>query len=507
MISRLAALLLGLMVLTGARMPAADVGAGFPDLDAGQRVYDTTGESLSPAGAADLARRIDALDRDTGADTVVYVRELDASPEATFDQVQALQQAWAAATGADEDTAVAILINREPGDLSSARAGIYVGSTFDDGNVPRDEQEAIVADALIPPLRDGDVSASLTAGLDRLGSSIRNGPPRTAFERFAETGGRTWLPVGLTVLALAGLAWAGRIFGRRDTTDAPIPEPTTARPAPLPPAIGGALALGIGRSPTEQAVILDLAARGALEIEPDDEKVQVHLLDPGLVRDAIEQCVWDELAERAEQGVVSASELAGTAGAGPVREAVQRQMSSNGWLNDAAGAAHRWLIILSVGAFVVAVGAVAVAAEGGGWPMAVAVVALLGLAAATAMMYLRFSTFTAAGQEAARPWQAYHQGLKAAAEDDSIALDLDTVLPDVVALGLGWAMAERLSEAGPQLRAFQHSGAATSTPNVAWVAYSGAFTTGAGHSGSGMVGGGMVGGGGAGGGGGAAGST
>lgn len=48
----------------------------------------------------------------TRADVVVYVRELDADSDDTLDQVEALQQAWVAATGTDQDEAGAILINQ-----------------------------------------------------------------------------------------------------------------------------------------------------------------------------------------------------------------------------------------------------------------------------------------------------------------------------------------------------------------------------------------------------------
>jgi uncharacterized membrane protein YgcG len=151
----------------------------FSNLEAGTRVYDETGSSLTTEQVAQIERQLEDLEA-VDANVVVMVRALDATPEQTLEQVEALQQAWVAETGANQDNAVAILINRNPDDPNDARAGIYVGSFFDDGNVPRDEQEAIVTDALIPPLRDGDVFGSLMASLDRLETSIVEGPPQSA---------------------------------------------------------------------------------------------------------------------------------------------------------------------------------------------------------------------------------------------------------------------------------------------------------------------------------------
>ncbi|MBW0093642.1 TPM domain-containing protein, partial [Pseudonocardia sp. KRD-188] len=211
--SRAALAVLGVLLALVLAAPAAlaqedDV---FPGLEPGVRVYDETGSSLTPAQTADLQGRLDAL-RATGADAVVLVRALDASSDDTFDQVEALQQAWAARTGADQDTAVAILVNRNPDDPTDARAGVFVGRTFDDGNVPQDEQEAIVEDALIPPLRDGDVHGSLVAGIGRLSDSIRFGPPVSAAEQWAASASRSWLPTAAVVAALVALVGAVGLF-------------------------------------------------------------------------------------------------------------------------------------------------------------------------------------------------------------------------------------------------------------------------------------------------------
>lgn len=316
---RLVALLVVMLLPSGSlAMSAAQAPTAFPDLDAGQRVYDETGSSLTPEQIADLQRQIEGL-RAIGADVIVYVRGFDASPDDTLDQVKALQQAWVATSGADQDTAVAILINRNPDDPNDARAGIFVGSTYDDGNVPRGEQRHIVDDALIPPLRDGDVYGSLTAGLSRLEDDIRNGPPpkaRNAFERWSSDAAGSWLPWAGVGLAVAGLGAAWAAFSKRQTVERPAPVPTTDRPGTIAPALAGALTAGSPQASAASATLLDLATRGALEIEPEGEggvfsrpKVQVRLVDGGLVSDDVEDVVWQQLESRAENGVVSSDDL------------------------------------------------------------------------------------------------------------------------------------------------------------------------------------------------------
>ena len=107
---------------------------------------------------------------------------------------------------------------------------------------------------------------------------------------------------------------------------------------------------------------------------------------------------------------------------------------------------------------------------------------------------------------AAQPWKAYKQGLEDAADDEAVTIDLDEVLVDVVALGIGHEFEDRLeasNEAGEPLRAFASQESGTSSSIAAVFPWWVAFNSATGASGSG----GTVAGGGAGGGGGAAGST
>lgn len=510
--------LLALVVAAPAALAQDDV---FPGLAPGVRVYDETGSSLTPAQTADLQGRLDAL-RATGADAVVLVRALDASSDDTFGQVEALQQAWVARTGADQDTAVAILVNRNPDDPTDARAGVFVGRTFDDGNVPQDEQEAIVEDALVPPLRDGDVHGSLVAGIGRLADSIRFGPPVSAFEQWAAGASRNWLPTAAVVAALVALAGAAGLFRGRRTTDRTPGKATTRRPGDLPPALVGALVAGGPSASPTPAVLLDLATRGALDIEPESDggtfgspTVRLRLHDGGRLRDEellgddVDRAVWSALADRAEDHgngrVVDSAALAKVVGdPSAVRAALRARLVAEGWLDEGARRPRAWIGVIAALAWLLLLAGFVIGAIGEApWPVWAALGGLAVAALVATVLAVSYPTLSVAGQNAALPWIAYRDGLKAAAEDERTRLDLDAVLADAVALDLASALGGRVEAAaasGQAVRAFGTSGdPARYAAFPWWVAFTTTTTPSSGGS--------TVSGGGAGGGGGAAGST
>ncbi|MCO1655770.1 DUF2207 family protein [Pseudonocardia humida] len=509
-------LVLALLVLTNVLVgsPAlAQDAESFGDLDPARHVYDTTGSSLDAAQLADVEERVARLGA-AGADVVVVVRALDADSDDTFDQVEALHQEWARVSGTDRDRAAAVLVNRNPDDPTDARAGLFVGRAFAEGNVPEGEQRDIVEEALIPPLRDGDVRGGLVAALDRLESSIRSGPPVSAFDRFAADAARSWLPWTAIGLAAVGLIASLVLHRGRSRTHRSTHEPITERPDDLPPALGGALVAGGPPMQVVPAVLLDLAGRGAVTIEAEDEgswasspKVRVRLVDRAAVRDDVERVVWDRLAEKAEDGVVRSSHLASVSTwSGQVRDAVRAQMRERKWLDPRAALARGLLAVIAAICLVTGIFAMLLAGVGSGpLPAWIGAVALLAVAVTAFVLLVTYPALTPAGLEAAVPWTAYRDGLKAAAKDEDAHLDLDAALPDAVALGLGDALGERLknaTEAGVPLRAFA-SGRADDAAHLAafpwWVAFSSST---AGTSSTGTVSGT-----GAGGGGGAAGST
>ncbi len=489
----------------------------FPNLDPAQRIYDETGDSLTTDEIASLNEQIADL-RALGADPVLMVRDLDATPDETLDQVEALQQAWVAATGGNQDVAIAILINRDPDDDHSARAGIFVGSTYNDGNVPESEQVAIVNEELIPPLRDGDVYQSFSNALTRLESSIVNGPPQGAFESWASDAGGSWFAwVSAALAAVAGVGSVS-LFRKRSQLNLPDLPSTTVRPGDLTPALAGALVAGAPQASATPATLVDLASRGALAIEPESEggmfstpKVQVRLRDQGVVADDVESALWRQLEARGSIGIVSSKDLARIAAdTSPLKDVLDRQLLERGWKDPAAGKPRGILGMIGIAAIAGAVFCAIVAGSGGTWLPVIGAIAFGAAAIAAFWMSAKFSPLSLDGQDAARQWKAYRAGLKAGAADRMVYLDFDQVLPDVIAMNLGSAMDKRLkeaTEAGVGLRAFSSTMQGSETHTMGayfpfWVAFNSSVATSSGSSSSSTVSGS-----GAGGGGGAAGST
>lgn len=519
-------LLIAMVIACGLTLESVDARqdrAALPDLTLDRQVYDLTGSSLSPEQATSIQARIDQIERH-GASVVVVVRNLMATPEETLDQVEQMQQAWVAATGVNQDTAVAILINRNPDDLNDARAGIFVGRTYHDGNVPESELRAIVEQALIPPLRHGDVNGSLTNGLIMLEDRILNGPPpktRNGFERFSDRVTESWLPSG--IVAMIGVLGVGLILPLRNRlpkTRQSQPPATTDRPGSLTPALAGALVAGGPQASAIPATILDLARRGALRIESETEKgtfsspkILVRLVDESVIRDEVEVAVWKALQRHNDEGIVSSKELALIAGnTSEVFKVLKAQMDAAVWrdLGHGRRALGGWLGAILV--FAIGILVTMVAAESGSIVPMIGIAGLVALLAALLFLIGSDSPLTVAGQEAALPWKAYKTGLKVAARDSTRDLDLDSALADSIAFNLGTSMQERLEEAeksGVVLQAFSGTmtpasdGGATVRPFVYWTAFNSSFATSSGGSGST----GTVSGGGSGGGGGAAGST
>lgn len=488
-------LLLTLLILAPGTALAGDTGFGGLTVD--RRLYDVTGASLSAGQTGDLQRRLADLRR-TGPDPVVVVRALDATPEETLEQVEQLQRAWVRTSGADPDTAVALLINRNPDDPEDARAGVFVGRSYDEGNVPESEQQAIVTDALIPPLRDGDVHASLLAGLDRLDSSIRNGPPRTAFQRYAERVGGTWLPWLLVVLVVVGAIAAAQVYRRRERADRPAAAGSTIRPGQLEPALAGALVRGAPHASALPAVVLDLAGRGALTVEPErkGDKVRLRLHDGTRAHTAVERVVWRRLQDKADGDVVSSKRLAELAGqTKAVRAAVTQQLKAYGWWAPRAARDRSLLVACAAYAFVLLVVGLVFLAASGNLLLLVGTVGAGVLFCGAVLLAFSYPRLSREGQSVAVQWCAYRDGLGRAAYDDGV-LDLDAALPDIVAMGLDSRLGKRLDAAG---LAVLGSGSAAALP---YTSFSGAFSTSTGSGG--VVSGGGSGGGG---GGGAAGST
>ncbi len=180
------------------------------------------------------------------------------------------------------------------------------------------------------------------------------------------------------------------------------------------------------------------------------------------------------------------AQASGERDSGTVRSEVEDELREHGWWNPCASSA--------------VFGAV-VADNGLGFVGLVGILPLCALAMVAFVMAGLVSNLSRRGGREALRWKAYRAGLKSAAADSSVTMDLDEALPDVIAMGLGDAYRSRLKEAsaeGSTLRAFQSVPATSGF--IPWIMFTGAFASSSGAGTSVSTGG-------SGGGGGAAGST
>ncbi|MDQ2683228.1 MAG: DUF2207 domain-containing protein, partial [Chloroflexota bacterium] len=160
----------------------------------------------------------------------------------------------------------------------------------------------------------------------------------------------------------------------------------------------------------------------------------------------------------------------------PLRRVLVRQIRGAGWEDPNASTWKILIGLLTVVSLALGVCSFGLTAVGENWLSVISAIALFGVAIAGITMFSTYSNFTPAGQEAARPWLAYREGLKAAMEDEGVTLDLDRTLPDAIAMNLGTSVDDRVEgylERGNTLRAFR----STVVPFPYWAAFHSSVTT------------------------------
>jgi uncharacterized protein (TIGR04222 family) len=260
------------------------------------------------------------------------------------------------------------------------------------------------------------------------------------------------LPLNVLAMLAAGgaVVLARRVWRTRPARVEPGP-PTATRPGDLAPALAGALAAGhVPAAQLAEATLLDLARRGALVVEPAGRRAAlVRPLDASVAATPYERQVWVALAGAAGgDGTVSARDLGRLQSRwGPFAAAVRAEMIGRGWFDPAVDARRRPLYIAGAGAIaatVVAAGAASIGREV--WGL-LATGLFLAIGVTLPILGFAYRATSEQGERAAAPWRAYRAGLKRAARDPHLALDLDAALPDAVALGVNAALDRRLKAA------------------------------------------------------------
>ncbi|HET7034969.1 MAG TPA: TPM domain-containing protein [Thermomicrobiaceae bacterium] len=416
----------------------------------GQHIYDRSG-LLTPAQVRDLEHRAALVDQ-AGAPTIVYIQMRNVSDGATAADAQVLMDEWDVESAPGARDGLVIFVNLSSLSPVHGHAALYAGAThYQGGKLPKSELQSIYDTSMAPRLKSDDLYGALAAGLDAVAHQLQFG--KIPSNRAATLMKYLREPLeGLAVVgaALVGLvAWRVRQSRLARGIDAP---PTTTPPADLSPAMAGALVDGRVSDRLMEATLLDLARRGALSIDPaEHHKAQIRLLDARVAKAPMERQLWDQLAiEATPDSVVSSGRL------GSLRrewkqaqEDLEQSLEEQGLFDPGIGARRNPGYIAGGFALLAAFGLWRVL---GGlhdqWSaLSIVLLALAGAAAIWAAYSLPATS--AAGEKLAADWRGYRKGIKSAAKGPihGADLDLDTVFPFAVALGVAGAFDHRLKEA------------------------------------------------------------
>jgi uncharacterized membrane protein YgcG len=419
---------------------ASDFGTPTP----GQRVYDRAGV-LTAAETQTLERRAADLTA-SGTPVVVYLRTQDATQTQTRNDASDLMDAWNVQSAPDARDGLVLFLNLRPDDPRHGQAALYAGRRYvDDGTLSDNVLQRIFERDMQPALADGRLADGIAAGLEASGHAIATGPPPPSpLQQTAANLSRVPLNIASTIVGLLLVLWAFAIW--RGRPRASIPEsPTTVLPEQLAPALAGALATGHVRDEQLEATILDLAARGALSIEPVTEKlllverkqIRIRLDKPSLASGPTEEAVWAGLQTEADaDGFVQPKRIASVRRRWPAaRKALTHDLEARGWFDPRVTAHRAPLFIGGAVAFALAVAGAIVALIGDEvigviGPLVLALAGIVALAFAAG-----YPSVTIEGANAGVAWRGYRAGLRQARNVSELPFDLGEALPYAVAMG------------------------------------------------------------------------
>jgi uncharacterized membrane protein YgcG len=433
-------LLMGLLMAATTVFAANDFGTPTP----GQHVYDRAGV-LTPTETQALERRAADLTA-SGTPVVIYLRAQDASLTETRNDASDLMDAWNIQSAPDARDGLVIFLNLRPDDPRHGQAALYAGRRYvDDGTLSDNVLQRIFERDMQPALADGRLADGIAVGLDASAYAIAAGPPPPSPARQAAANlSRVPLNIASALIGILLILWAFAIW--RGRPRASFPEsPTTVLPEQLAPALAGALATRHVRDEQLEATILDLAARGALSIEPVNEKqllverkrIRIRLDTPSLASGPTEEAVWTGLqAEADENGVVQPKRIASVRRRWPAaRKALTQDLETRGWFDPRASAHRAPLLIGGAVAFVLAaVGAIVAAV--GDEPIGFIGPLVLALAGSAALAFAaNYPSVTSEGANAGVAWRSYRAGMRQARNLSELEFDLGEALPYAVAMG------------------------------------------------------------------------
>src|SRR3954468_3155911 len=269
--SLLVVLVLALVALAGpgaAAGPAA--GPPFPNPENDRAVYDTA-EVFDPSTRATVESTIDAIEQRTGAEVVVYTREVPCceSTEDAEANARQLMDQWGVGRRGFDDGLV-ILFDLHEGDTCHGQVQLYAGPGFAARFLSNAERQQIFEDDMVPLLRGCDLDGALLAAMAKVDASAT--PEHAAQLNFAR---QVNVVLGLLVapiVAIGIVLWGLATWFRHGRDPVYLDDPSIHIPAPpagLTPAAGAVIREGRSTRRALTAASLDLAARGMIAFEAE----------------------------------------------------------------------------------------------------------------------------------------------------------------------------------------------------------------------------------------------
>lgn len=398
----------------------------FGTAEPGRRVYDRSGV-LTPHEITELERHAATVAR-TGVPVVVYIRVREADQGEAEAAAAALMASWRVESNPGAGDGLVVFLNLDPDDLESEDVALVAGGALTArGSLPGHERRRIVRAEMLDRFKSERTVAGLAAGLDAAARSLRLGPQAAPTPGVVErtAAGIAKVPLNLlaALAALGALAFATGAWRSAALAGTGAPLPATGLPPvrPLGPALAGALAWGRVRRAALAAMLLDLADRGAVALEPlaagprRRAGMGVRLRDDGQLRDGPERTLWHALSAAADpSGAVPPGALPRVlADGGPVSLAVRGALEEQGLWDRAATAKRRPFGTVAGALLVGAVVALAVSVLGRE-PWGLLAVSVLLLGGVAVLLFARtYPVTTPAGAVAAAPWRALRRDLSA----------------------------------------------------------------------------------------------
>jgi uncharacterized membrane protein YgcG len=354
---RWARLLLGAVALLLASAAAvAAAGPPFPPPEEDRAVYDDAGV-LRPEVSAELEDRIDAIERATGAEIVVYTQvDPGLSEDENARKAFALIDEWGVGRSGFDD-GLALLVGLET-DRVHGKVSLIGGSGFNAQHIDESGLQAIVDDEFVPAARDGDLNRAMLDTIDAVQERMApDTVPLTTARVVNAALGLIGAPLAL-ILVAGGAWWRWRREGDDPRlTDSPSIL-MAGPPAEMTPALATVVREGRAGQHSVNTLLAQLASTGRIAFHNLDRVAEMRsdddpdpLTDPALeVRergaddDALplaEREAWSTIRRLAGGGeILSRERLWSLNGAlSSTKDTLDREAVRLGWLTRLPGPA------------------------------------------------------------------------------------------------------------------------------------------------------------------------